>query len=85
MVCGREYGSFYEYYFYYSPAMYTPGNYETDKTYYIEINLYDADTEKLVWSSQSETTNPSSIESVAPYFAKTVVDQLIKDGMIIKK
>lgn len=85
MGYGRGYGSFYGYYSYYSPAMYTPGYYDTDKTYYIEINLYDAGTDKLVWSSQSETTNPSSLESFGPYFAKTVVDQLIKDGMIVKK
>ncbi len=85
MGYGGGYGSFYGYYSYYSPTMYTPGYYDTDKTYYIEINLYDAETEKLVWSSQSETTNPSSVESVAPYFAKTVVDQLIKDGLIVKK
>lgn len=85
MGYGRGYGSFYGYYSYYSPYMYSPGYYDTDKKYYIEINLYDAETEKLVWSSQSETTNPSSLDSFAPYFAKTVVDQLIKDGMIVKK
>lgn len=65
--------------------MYTPGYYDTDKKYYIEINLYDAETDELVWSSQSETTNPPSLESFAPTFALTVVNQLIKDGLIVKK
>lgn len=84
MGYGRGYGSFYGYYSYYGPTMYSPGYYDTDKKYYIEINLYDANTEELVWSSQSETTNPSSIESFAPEFAQIVVDQLIKDGLIVK-
>lgn len=85
MGYGRGYGSFYGYYSFYSPYMYTPGYYDTDKKYYIEINLYDAETDELVWSSQSETTNPPSLESFAPTFALTVVNQLIKDGLIVKK
>lgn len=85
MGYGRGYGSFYGYYSYYSPSMYTPGYYDTDKKYYIEINLYDANTEQLVWSSQSETTNPSSVESFAPAFAQAVVNQMIKDGVVVKK
>jgi hypothetical protein len=85
MVYGGAYRSFYGYYSYYSPAMYTPGYYESDKKYYIEMNLYDLSTEELVWSSQSETTNPSSVEGFAEAFSQTVVGQLIKDGLIVKK
>jgi len=82
---GGYYGSFYGYYSYYNPVMYDPGYYTTDKMYYIEINLYDAKSGELVWSSQSETANPSSIETSSKAFALAVTNQLIKDGIISKK
>lgn len=82
MGFGGYYGNFYGYYSYYNPVMYNPGYYATDKNYYLEINLYDVDTQKLVWSAQSESTNPSSIETFSKSFSELVVTQLIKDGLI---
>lgn len=82
---GGYYGRFYGYYSYYNPVMYDPGYYATDKKYYLEINLYDVETESLVWSAQSETTNPSSIETFSRTFSEMVVHQLIKDGLIAGK
>lgn len=84
MGYGGYYGRFYGYYSYYNPVMYDPGYYSTEKMYYLEINLYDAKTEELVWSAQSETTNPSSIETSSNAFSLSVVDQLLKDGVITK-
>ncbi|MEN2281191.1 hypothetical protein AAGF08_03570 [Algoriphagus sp. SE2] len=85
MSYGGYYGRFYGYYSYYNPVMYDPGYYATDKNYYLEMNLYDANTEQLVWSAQSETTNPSSIETFSRSFSELVVNQLIKDGLISGK
>ncbi|NVK49628.1 MAG: hypothetical protein HWE09_07645 [Cyclobacteriaceae bacterium] len=76
------YGRFWPYYNYYNPVMYDPGYYTTDKNYYLEANLYDVATEELVWSSQSETTNPSSLETFSRTFAESIVKQLVKDGFI---
>ncbi len=84
MGYGGYYGRFYGYYSYYNPVMYDPGYYTTDKNYYLEINLYDINTEELVWSAQSETTNPSSIESFSAAFSELVVGQMLKDGVITK-
>ncbi|MHA7129329.1 hypothetical protein [Algoriphagus namhaensis] len=84
MGYGGYYGRFYGYYSYYNPVMYDPGYYTTDKNYYLEINLYDVNSEELVWSAQSETTNPSSIETFSTSFSELVVSQLIKDGLINK-
>jgi hypothetical protein len=84
MGYGGYYGRFSGYYSYYNPVMYDPGYYATDKNYYLEINLYDAKTEELVWSAQSETTNPSSIETFSNSFSQLVVNQLLKDGLISK-
>jgi hypothetical protein len=82
MGYGGYYGRFGGYYGYYGAMTYDPGYYTTDKLYYIEVNLYDAKTEALVWSSQSETTNPSNLEAFSHTFAGVVVDKLIKDGVI---
>lgn len=84
MAYGGYYGYFGGYYGFYGPMTYDPGYYTTDKMYYIEVNLYDVKSEKLVWSSQSETTNPSSLEAFSHTFAGVVVDQMIKDGVIAK-
>ncbi|KPQ13136.1 MAG: hypothetical protein HLUCCX10_13935 [Algoriphagus marincola HL-49] len=78
------YGRFWPYYNTYSPLMYEPGYYTTDKNYYLEANLYDANTEELIWSTQSETTNPTSLEDFSTAFANSIVKQLIKDGIIVE-
>ena len=65
--------------------MYDPGYYTTDKSYYLEANLYDVESEQLVWSAQSETTNPANLEAFARTFAMVISDQMIKDGVIVKK
>ncbi len=85
MGYGGYYGRFNGYYSYYSPVMYDPGYYTTDKKYYLEMNLYDAKTEALVWSAQSETTNPSSIDTFSRSFSEMVVNRLLKDGLISGK
>lgn len=84
VVYGGYYGRYSGYYGYYAPITTSPGYYATDKNYYIEVNLYDAKTEALVWSSQSETTNPTNLEAFSHTFAGVVVDQMVKDGIIAK-
>lgn len=85
MYYGAGYGRFGGYYGMYGPSTYSPGYYTTDKNFYIEINLYDLETQALVWSAQSETTNPSSIDKAAEEFAYVVVDKMIEDKVIIPK
>jgi hypothetical protein len=84
MLYGGYYGRYTGYYGYYGAMTYDPGYYTTDKNYYIEVNLYDSKTEALVWSSQSETTNPANLEAFSHTFAGVVVNQMIKDGVIAK-
>ena len=62
--------------------MYSPGYYEDDKVYYIETNLYDADTEELLWSAQSETYNPTSLPDFASDFAEVVVARMEKENLL---
>jgi hypothetical protein len=76
------YGRFWGYYSTWYPTLYSPGYYTEDKVYFIETNLYDADTEELLWSAQSETYNPASLESFSKEFANVMVDQMATDGVL---
>lgn len=76
------YGGFYSYYRYWYPMFYEPGYYVTDRTYFMETNLYDLNTNKLIWSAQSKTVNPGSIDNFVSTYPKVLVDQLVKDGLL---
>ena len=76
------YGTFWGYYNTWYPTLYSPGYYEDDKVYFIETNLYDADTEELLWSAQSETYNPTSLPDFASEFAEAVVSRMQKDDLL---
>lgn len=81
---GGYYSSYWGYYNYYSPMMYDPGYYTIDKNYFLEANVYDVETESLIWSAQSETTNPDGLEAFAENFAMVISERMIKDGVIVK-
>jgi len=78
-----HYGSFYSYYPYMYGNVYQPGHYATSEHIYIETNLWDAKTGKLVWSAQTETVDPSSIENFANSYARDVVAEMIKRKIIV--
>ncbi len=75
------YGTFGGYYSTMYPTFYDPGYYTTDQTYVVETNLYDAQTEKLIWSAQTETYDPSSAESGARSMAAAIADRMGSDGI----
>lgn len=77
------YGRFWGYYGYMYNSVYSPGYYTTDKVYFLESNLYDLTKDgKLMWSGQSETVNPNSLESFATAYAKVVGAALQKNGLL---
>lgn len=76
------YGGFGNYYGYYAPAIYSPGYYTTDKTYYLEANLFDVDSEKILWSVQSASYNPGSIKEFSSSYCKLLVYQATDDGLL---
>ena len=77
------YGGFYSYINYWHPIMYEPGYYVTDKTYFLETNLYDAETGRLVWSAQSETVNPTSIDAFAAEYPEVLLERMVKDDLLV--
>lgn len=76
------YGTFWGYYNTWYPTLYSPGYYEEDKVYFIETNLYDADTQELLWSAQSETYNPRNLPDFASDFAEVVVSRLEREDLL---
>lgn len=74
--------SYYNYYAYSVGTCYNDGYYVDDFTYFLECNLYDVATEKLLWTGRTKTVNMESVEDEAIYFAKIVVDEIIKKNVI---
>jgi hypothetical protein len=70
------YGGFGGYYGYMQPVVYTPGYYTTDKTYFLEGNLFDTATGEIQLSMQSTACNPSDLEGFSKGYAQLLVDEL---------
>lgn len=79
------YGGFGSYYAYGYDSFYSPGYYTEDKIYYLEANIYDVKTEKLVWSAQSETYNPSSFEDFLKGYTTALSEKMKSDGIMNNK
>lgn len=77
------YGSFWGYYDYWDPYFRRPGYYALEKVYYIETNIFDAESEELIWSAQSKTYEQTNLETFSEDYAKEVVGEMIEDGIII--
>ena len=77
------YRRFWGYYSYWYPSVNEAGYYTTDRTYYMETNLYDAATEELVWSAQSETYNPIDLPNFAGEYANVIIAKMQKDGVLL--
>jgi hypothetical protein len=80
------YGTYGGYYGYgYNAGYYTPGYYSTDKTYFLESNLYDAKTEKLILSIQSKAVNPEAIEKSSQTYTKSLMFEIDKLKKSVRK
>ena len=73
------YNNFDTYYSSYYAETSLSGYYQTDKHYFIESNLYDANTHELLWSVQSQSYNPTDIEKVSRDYTDELFDQLEKE------
>ncbi|RZS97648.1 hypothetical protein [Cecembia calidifontis] len=78
---GRR-GTYWGYWVYHYPMMASPGYIVNDNEYIIEINLYDAKTELLIWSAQSKTLNPDSLEKFASDFSTVVLEKMLEEGVL---
>ena len=88
-VMVRPYGPYYNRFWgYYSNVydrVYTPGYYETNTNYFFESNLYSLNTDKLLYSVQSESFDPSSTQQLGKEYSKSIVDDMMKGGVLVAK
>ena len=73
------YGNYYSYVSYSYPVVSSPGYYTTDKTYFIEGNLYDGETGEIRWSMQSTAYNPSSLNAFSKEYTQLLINELRKE------
>ncbi|MBX2963750.1 MAG: hypothetical protein KF687_14665 [Cyclobacteriaceae bacterium] len=62
--------------------MMTPGHMVNDRKYFVEINVYDVSSELLIWTGQSKTTNPSSLDKFSREFAEVVLRRMQREKVI---
>lgn len=78
---GRSYGM-YGYYNRSHSFVYTQGNSVTDSVLRIDTKLYNASTEKLIWSAKTESFNPTSSDVIINELETLVVRDMKESGMI---
>jgi len=74
------YGNYTSYIGYAYPMATTPGYYTEDKQYFIESNLYDADSGSIRWSMQSSAYNPASLNDFSKEYTRLLADELDKQN-----
>lgn len=79
------YGNFWGYYNAWYPTLFSTGYYEEDQVYFIETNLYDASSQELLWSGQSQTYNPGSLARFSKEFANVAVNEMTKAGVLVER
>lgn len=78
---GMRFRGFYSYWY---PYLYDPGYYVTDKTYFMEGNLFDATDETLIWSVQTESLNPPSTEKFTKELVQLMLEKATADLQTMK-
>lgn len=76
------YNHFYNYYPYVYDRVYSPGYTSTHTIVLLETNLYQAETQELLWSMSSDTFDPRSINQLVESVSKKVIQGLRKDRLI---
>ena len=76
------YGSFWGYYGWAWPTLYTPDYVYTDKIVQVETTIFSIKDDKLLWTSLSETTNPESARDVVMDIAKAIGKEARKRGLV---
>jgi hypothetical protein len=76
------YGSFWGYYGWAWPTLYTPDYVYTDKIVQVETTIFSIKDDKLLWTSLSETTNPESARDVVLGIAKEIGKEARKQGLV---
>jgi hypothetical protein len=64
--------------------IYEPGYYKENTKYFLESNLYDLRANKLVYSIQTQSFDPASVESLGHEYGRLIVKAMVKDNVLQK-
>ncbi len=78
---GHSYSMF-GYYNYSHSITYNPGHTVTDKLLRVDIKLFNAASEKVIWSGKTESFNPTSSKEVVAELERLVIKDIRKNGLI---
>jgi hypothetical protein len=79
---GGYYGTYTDYYWQSYDLMYIPGPTYQQDVLYLETNLYDASSERLVWSALSKTVVGDAVNEEIKPFVTLVMKKLADDGLV---
>jgi hypothetical protein len=85
LYAGPVYPSFWGYWGYAWPVVYSPGYLSNDQVVALETLVYALETGDLLWAGKSETTNPKDIRKVVKELVKKAAKRMRKDGLLPKK
>lgn len=75
---------FWGYYRHMWGGFYQPGYYSVNTNYILEGNFYDLNPDKLIYSAQTRSFDPSSAENLSGDFTQTVVTDMMNKGLLMK-
>jgi hypothetical protein len=64
--------------------IYEPGYYITDTKYFWESNLYDMNTQKLIYSVQTQSFDPANSDNQAHHYGQLIIQDMAKNNVIRK-
>lgn len=79
---GYGYGGYYGWYGTTYAEVHEPGQLDTNTTLRLETNLYSVATNDLVWTGQSETIEPESLDAVRTSITNAVAAKLKSEGFL---
>ena len=78
-------GGYYGYYTNYYSTVSEPGYYQVNKQYFIHSNFYDAASEEIMFTVQSDVFNPATLDKFSKMYIGSLVKQLEAEKIIKKK
>ena len=79
------YGTYTGYYSNVYNTVHRPAYYDHEQTYFVQSNLYDAASEEIMWSVQSELFKPASLQIFSKAYTYALLKQLESEKLLKKK
>jgi len=76
------YNGFGPYWSYGWQTVYEPGYLQNDTVVSVETLVYSLEKDKLLWASESRTTNPASLGTLVNEVADAVAKEMSKQGLL---